>query len=1211
MFIARAKLLAASFLVSAIAMMPGTGTAKSYTKDEKAVVNILKQLEMERSYQVHGAEKVSKDLYKAHLSGMGAGDGALLYNRGANWMLLYDQGTYKSAVFTLEDGLGYVTRHPRTLRTNDKDLPKEVKELLERHFEEGEKVKLKRGQGFYALWDIKADRESIFYAGYRAMGLTHPKFIRATLNRTPGGSPLKRRAKDKVALLAEYRWDPFARGNRVIEVGVDLGHVPEAKNMPAWMKHGLLKNENVKLVLTCMEEDGTAIINPVDTDCEAKLDMEMKLHIGKLKFPFDVGFGVKYVSHAEGHGTPEKKLERELELFIEGSGPEEWHNAMGIRGLILEDLVVEGTMVLGPEGHFTTGMRAGFHIGGGTILDVGIDLPVEPPVLALKHLKGVASLNHLTLEQIALIPFQFVRDKRKVKKDINYVKHSGLKRIAFDNVRFLFAPEGTNRAIGVDQSGIVATGGVSVDGVEMENIEIRIADIGIYASSKVNAFEVGGLKMDNASLNILVPAGKGNEAGLAAMVKKGAWDNFNFFWIDVDAHIMGNRERVQLVYGLSGFLFEFDANITNQFELDVVAALGLPGVRHGNLFLLKGKLKDEHAFENLLRDTISGPIHEFEKEVAGKLSDKDVLKRRKNTVAADHKAYKKEHDRAMAAKKKVLKPLTDAEHDLEKAEDRADGEHKKYKKSKHTAENSSVLTSKHWRAVGAEIEHWGKYVTDRALVSPAQKLVNALKTSIKYVPVDADPEVFLARSKLSTSEWELALAQARYDAATATSDFLKKHLPTPNKGIKITKVGFSGKLTTAANLKMGYEVEGKALAVPFDAKGEVTLFNGRKAAKKAKQRSEQNLKLLVDLFVPQGHAVTSKVRYDHRPEKYVHTPPDLPLSYEWKKYHFKARDIAVGGTKDKPYAVIVRFSKGKFSDPNNELVERVNLKTGKLKPIGHLTANRVFLDPYGTVWAIAATDCTRHYRKGCSAGGNWVNNGAYRGTSNVFRWTGKEWQDMPTLHVRDMAVTKSGDIWYIGLDYRLNKLTYWDYRRKQQYDQCMVNGGNRANCLQVDGPRSVQRHVPSLINSSDRRNYHHWVSDQGYYRKVELDPHGRALVMDKWYRVRRSVLNTSSRGGGRTTPFGRQNMPIDYKLVDDGNIFAFDIGIGANGAKWAVKRDGHQNNTVWTYLPHNRTWRQISGGAESITVGADGLPWVVSNDGKGDIWQNLGPTYPD
>lgn len=64
------------------------------------------------------------------------------------------------------------------------------------------------------------------------------------------------------------------------------------------------------------------------------------------------------------------------------------------------------------------------------------------------------------------------------------------------------------------------------------------------------------------------------------------------------------------------------------------------------------------------------------------------------------------------------------------------------------------------------------------------------------------------------------------------------------------------------------------------------------------------------------------------------------------------------------------------------------------------------------------------------------------------------------------------------------------------------------------------------------------------------------------------------------------------------NLKAMDVGVGANGAVWAVGAD----HRIMGF--HNGTWAAISGAGDRIAVDADGNPWVTN--GNHDIWHWTG-----
>ena len=115
-----------------------------------------------------------------------------------------------------------------------------------------------------------------------------------------------------------------------------------------------------------------------------------------------------------------------------------------------------------------------------------------------------------------------------------------------------------------------------------------------------------------------------------------------------------------------------------------------------------------------------------------------------------------------------------------------------------------------------------------------------------------------------------------------------------------------------------------------------------------------------------------------------------------------------------------------------------------------------------------------------------------------------------------------------------------------------------------------------------------WVASDGGARRVAVEPNGVPWVVNAAGKIFRRTSSSPTSGGW-------QEMPG----------LAHDIGIGANGAVWAIGTIAVGNNDFSIHQWNGAAWvvttngaGAIDGGAVKIAVGPAGVPWVVNSAGN-------------
>ena len=859
------------------------------------VVAQLTNLRLNQSFDVESAKKVNDRLYEADLRGTGpkrSNDHALLYRpENGGWLLLTKAESRQFGFLDLDHPIFVYSLNRAAIETND-HAPREVRDFLAAYFTRGDTIRVNRGVNIAAVWYPKQVGGEVGDLIQR-MGLKDSKFLASNKASRSGG------------LVVKGRYDYLAQGGSIMSVSTQLAKPPGIASLPGGIR---IRDKSVKLQLQCKIDASLDFFRSRRFDelsCQAKFDTLVRVKVNGSTLYFDTAVGVRRTSYGNSKAfSNEKALKKALgvnpnvdyALFLEGTlHGGAWNNIFGKKGFDLQQ--VELQALADRATGFHIGIFGEMDFGDQTRMTASLLLPANVTTAAYGNIALEGSLSHITLDQLVMLPAAIGGPKTYPKAWRKRIRDAGLDHFYVDNLKVTFSPEMTDPDLGINQAGVTATGGLVLFNRALGSAQFRITDSGVYSDTAVNPFSVGWFTLKNSRLKMYIPAKKDANITRAKKLLKFAGQNIFVFFFDTEMRIGGQPQRALVSFTALNAGVAFDANIAKGLGLGFELRLPLARIADGKApFAVSGYFHDKKKFGDLVRKMVSESMNAAARKIDTSFdSETKDIEQKTQELKKAKVAYETTRRAAEKQVAKIKAPLTKAENYLNSVNGHLDylrSEGDNYKNDfNHTA----------WYKVGdrahdlyEEGKYYGEWAGYKGTVEAAQRVVDALRKSIHYIPVDADPTVVADFAAYNGAKYALAVAKGALIAAKKSNDFLAK-LPgeivdRTADGFSIGKAAISGTASGEDAFDLHLNMAGKALGVAWNISPKVAIA----APGHAGAVADANFKALAsELSLVGGSLATSAHNY-YRAEDYASFPPKTVLAYSWDHIPGWASDIAAG-----------------------------------------------------------------------------------------------------------------------------------------------------------------------------------------------------------------------------------------------------------------------------------------------------------------------------
>ena len=483
---------------------------------------------------------------------------------------------------------------------------------------------------------------------------------------------------------------------------------------------------------------------------------------GKPPLTFDVAFEVS-----------EQKTG--LELLVAGDMRGDWHDALGIAGLTLQNPFL--SVGINATGAFEV-MIDGTILVGSEKVRGAIDLVLQPAEAFAPEAAALAG----TVNKIS---FKSLNDHASKS---GALKGGGVNVDAqLQDVAFAFMTPGAKLPADLEKRLKLKGAGMALDGkLFLDNKEVGaatgyVSTAGLYFDGKLTNLKAGPLDLKNAEL----------------MVQAGPSVDPSFMMQGDFALFKGFDEAYRLALSPAHFEFSSDTKFGGAFEATLTAESDGLKLEPGNDFAFTATLAAKYTkmFQDVLKDALNG-LKQGDKAIA---KAEDDVKKAETKVAGLNKDIAAAKQEAEESYKKAAAGIGDAEKKVNELNDQINSVKKKIHDmqqdiNKEKKELRLDLAAKH----GIEL---GEKETELGGIEAAKKTADwALDTAQKAargVPAGASPKVVALQTQLATEEAGLKTAQGVLEAARAVDKGVEAALKAAlnaTADFKINSLGASGSL---------------------------------------------------------------------------------------------------------------------------------------------------------------------------------------------------------------------------------------------------------------------------------------------------------------------------------------------------------------------------------------------------------------------------------
>ncbi len=483
---------------------------------------------------------------------------------------------------------------------------------------------------------------------------------------------------------------------------------------------------------------------------------------GKPPLTFDVAFEIS-----------EQKTG--IELLVAGDMRGDWHDALGIGGLTLQnpflsvginatgafELMIDGTIMVGSE-----------KVRG------AIDLVLQPAEAFAPEAAALAG----TVNKIS---FKSLNDHASKSGSL---KGGGVNVDAqLQDVAFAFMTPGARLPADLEKRLKLKGAGMALDGkLFLDNKEVGAATgyastAGLYFDGKLTNLKAGPLDLKNAEL----------------MVQAGPSVDPSFMMQGDFALFKGFDEAYKLALSPAHFEFSSETKFGGAFDAALTAESDGLKLEPGNDFAFTATLaaKYNKMFQDVLNDALKG-LKQGDKDIA---KAEDDVKKAEAKVAGLNKDIAAARQEAEESYKKAAAGLGDAEKKVNELNDQINSLKKKIHDlqqdiNKEKKDLRLDLAAKHGVELGEKEAELGGL---EAAKKTADWALDTAQKAAKGVPAGASPKVVALQTQLGTEEAGLKTAQGVLEVARAADKGLEaatKAVLNASADFKINSLGASGSL---------------------------------------------------------------------------------------------------------------------------------------------------------------------------------------------------------------------------------------------------------------------------------------------------------------------------------------------------------------------------------------------------------------------------------
>ncbi|WP_421772961.1 tectonin domain-containing protein [Gracilimonas sp.] len=1100
-------------LLAVLFSAPITEAAEITTTDEDVqfVEQQIIDLRLHHFLEINEAEKVNDRLYKVNLSGMGAKvEESLLYKgTKGSWILIIKTGPSYHEFLKINDPVYFFTTQNAIIQL-DNTTPTMVRSFLSSYTELGSSISLKAGASFAGIWnpnEVEADVEELI----KLIGLDKI------------GSGNSSGFHNGLKVTGSYNY--LASNNAIMSIVTSLGTLPTIPGQPDAFK---MEQQSVDLGIQCRLTASFDFIKPKsfakfdETDCELKLETEVRIDINSDHIFFDAAVGFRSIKRANSLAANEEVAKRAKMLgfdpnksvaaFIEGDvRGGVWKDIFGLKGFTMQEVKLQ--TLINKETGWHIGVFGQIDFGSETRLTAAALIPVGATGDSFSDVALEASLDRISLEELAMLPFVLEGSAPFSKELQDEVRKIGLNQFALQNAKFTFAPSISDPDLGIDQSGTTVTGTLIAFNKILGSLKVYINQDGMYFDDVIEPFEIGWVELKDARFKGFIPSKKqkNKEGGERERnLKDYVIQNALVLYFDTSIEIDGNEQKAFVSFSPLKAGIEFDVNLTEEFAMGFKLMLPLGNILDAQWpFDVSAHLHDgTEGFSKEIRSMISEGIKkDIENTDKTYQSEIDAITDAQNNLDFLKKKYEDARAVAQAREDKALAPLKKAEALLDKTNSHSDYLYGEFKHWKSKAKHTSWLHPKdkihdYWE----EGKYWAEYEAYKAEVSAAKLIVKSLEATTEFIAVDADPDVIASFSAYNGGRFTLAIAKGALTAAKKANDYVgnlvEDVLDSSFDELTIKDVSVSGTSASSGKFDLTFTISGSLYGQDWDINTAATLSSPKESGQfiiglikqgeddleSAAKSGAENLKMLAESFSPMSQSLVAHSKSKFHGANYAQYPKGATLAYAWEKIDGNAVDIATG--KD---IVFVNNEGGQVfyrTKAENKWVkmdeasgvERLSVINEDVPVVINRGGGLFYYDKASKKWT-KDPHASSVMDVGANAKGDiWVINE----NNNIFRRkTNGTWEEMPGQAIR-IDVDDTGVAWVLNKTGGIFRWNENDWEKIEGEANDIGAGGKNTWVVNIND--NVFHFIPGTKS---------WVKITGLGKNIAVDQEGTLWLVNK------------------------------------------------------------------------------------------------------------------
>jgi hypothetical protein len=501
---------------------------------------------------------------------------------------------------------------------------------------------------------------------------------------------------------------------------------------------------------------------------------------------FDVDFGLK-------------ENDTEIEVFVSGDMQGDWKNAIGIRGLTIENTSLSAG--INETGSFDLSLEGTVKMGSETIT-AAADMVLSPEALGLPTAIALAgTANELSFNNL-------IKHANKSAKP----KGGGFKSmsVSLKDLAFAFMTPGASLPddladeLEIQGAGIALQATLIFDKKELGSAKGYASTEGLSLNGTLDPFKFGPLDLKDAELTV--------QAGPDVDAKFYMAGDIELFKGFEEKYVIDIEPSLVMLSSDTRFGGAFDAALT-------VKSTGQHLSAGSDLdFDAKLAVKYDKIFRSLVNTALKG-LKKGDKDISSAQNSINSKQKKVNELNKKIRDAKAKAKKNFDAASKTIKHDEDKVASLKKTIDYNNKEAKKYsdkakKDAKHwkfgSAAKDGVKAGEHKSAAGAE----------EVSLKTAEGVLKTADKAVKIVPVDADPTVLSLEAELGGATAALQSAKEVLIAAHATNKGLEKALKAVANGLTALKINsLEAKGSLKGVLTAGKEGDAPTLIIDVDIHG--------------------------------------------------------------------------------------------------------------------------------------------------------------------------------------------------------------------------------------------------------------------------------------------------------------------------------------------------------------------------------------------------------